>query len=43
MPSRLLTEWMAFFNLENEERLKSDLQREAEITEQRMRMKRGKK
>lgn len=43
MSSRLLTEWIAFFQLENEERLEIELKAKAEIGEKEMRMKRGKK
>jgi hypothetical protein len=43
MPSRLFTEWMAYFNLEQEERLTVELKAKAEVGEKKMRLKRGRR
>jgi hypothetical protein len=40
MPSKLLTEWMAYFSIESEEQEKSNLRREASQGEEAMRAKR---
>jgi len=43
MPSYLLTEWMAYFQIENDERLEAELKAKATAGEKEMRTKRGKK
>jgi len=43
MSSHLLTEWMAYFSLEQEERLMVELKAKAEAGEKGMRAKRGRR
>jgi len=43
MSSRLLTEWVAYFQLEHEERLMFELKAKAEAGEKGMRVKRGRR
>jgi len=43
MSSKLLTEWMSYFQLENDERLEAELKAKATAGEKEMRAKRGRK
>jgi len=43
MSSKLLTEWMSYFQIENDERLEAELKAKATAGEKEMRVKRGKK
>ncbi len=43
MPSRLLTEWMAYFRIENEDRVEAELKAKAEADVKQIRAKRKNK